>query len=248
MKFSYSEVWADTVAMVRANLAVIAALAGVFIFLPTLLTAYLIPSPDQVRDLNDFWNQMAEYWTSNWHWLLLAQIVNMVGAISILLLLLGPGGRTVGAIIAASFAILPFFFLASLIANLIIGLGLILLIVPGLYLLGRLCLTGANLVAEGHRNPIAAITRSFELSKGNGWAVLGLVLIVGIAGAIVAAVINMLLGIIFQIVAGDDLAMLLAKIVEALCSSALSALIVVLLAALYRRLSGKTSAAAVAGD
>jgi hypothetical protein len=248
MKLSYSEVWADTVGMLRENLAIIAALAGVFLFLPTLLTAYLLPPPDQVQDLREFWNLMAEYWTSNWHWFLLAQIVNMVGAISILLLLLGPRGATVGAVIAAALAILPFFFLASLIANLIIGLGLILLIVPGLYLLGRLCLTGASVVAEGHRNPIAAITRSFELSKGNGWAVLGLVLIVGIAGAIVAAVIGMLLGIIFQIVAGDDLAMLLAKIVEALCSAALSALIVVLLAAIYRRLSGRTSTAAVARD
>ena len=42
MKFSYSEVWADTVAMLRENLAIIAALAGVFLFLPTLLAAYLI--------------------------------------------------------------------------------------------------------------------------------------------------------------------------------------------------------------
>lgn len=243
MKLSYSETWADVVRMLRENLAVIAALAGVFLFLPALLTGYFIPAPEQVEP-KQFLEAMIEHVGANWHWFLLAQLASMVGAISILLLLLGARGRTVGALIAAALTILPFYFLASLVSNLIILVGMLFLIVPGLYALGRLCLTGPVVVAEEQRNPLTAISRSWDLTEGKGWAVVGLVLLVAISGAIIGAVIGMMLGIVFHIVAAGDLALLLVKIVEALCGAALNALLVVLVAAIYRRLSAKTSAAA----
>lgn len=243
MKLSYSETWADVVRMLRENIAVIAALAGVFLFLPALLTGYFIPAPEQVEP-KQLLEAMMEHVRANWHWFLLGQIANMIGAIAILLLLLGSKGRTVGAIIAAALAILPFYFLASLISNLIILVGILFLIVPGLYLLARLCLTGPVVVAEEQRNPLTAMSRSWDLTRDKGWAVLGLILIVAIAGVIIGAVINMMFGIVFLIIAKGNLALLLAKIVEALCGAALSALIVVLVAALYRRLGAKASPAA----
>lgn len=243
MKLSYSETWADVVRMLRENLAVIAALAGVFLFLPALLTGYFIPAPEQVEP-RQFLEAMMEHVSANWHWFLLAQLANMVGAISILLLLLGSSGRTVGTIIAAALAILPFYFIASLISNLIILVGMLFLIVPGLYLLGRLCLAGPVVVAEEQRNPLTAMSRSWDLTRGKGWAVLGLILLVAVAGVIIGAVINMMFGIVFLIIAKGDLALLLAKIVEALCGAALSALIIVLVAAIYRRLGAKPSPAA----
>ncbi len=235
MTLSYSAVWAETLRMLRSNQTIAAALAGMFLLLPALLAARLLPPP-QAQDLPEFIRLWGEYFSANWHWLLLARLANLVGAISLLLLFLEPRESTVAGVIATAAAILPFYFIAYVAATILIAIGFALLIVPGLYLIGRIMLYGPVIVAEGVRSPVAAISRSFELSKGNGWAVLGLYLLVGLAGAVVLAVIGMLLGILFLLVAGQDLGLLLTQIVQAIGTAALGALMIALGAALYRQL------------
>ncbi len=56
-----------------------------------------------------------------------------------------------------------------------IGIGLVLLIIPGLYLLGRFALS-AIILFEEDLGPIAAIKRSFELSKGHSLEILSALL------------------------------------------------------------------------
>lgn len=241
MKFSYSEVWNDAAELLRANATIVMALAGAFLLLPTLLVAHFLPVPKS-EDFSELMRLFQEYAAANWHWLLIGRLVAMVGEISILLLFLDARGRSVGALIAAALMILPFYFLASLLTGLIVGFGFVLLVVPGLYLIGRLAVVGTHVVATGERNPIAAITRSFELTKGNGWAVLGLLILVWIAGAVIATVIGALLGILFIAVAGQDVGAFLANIVNSLTNAALETVIAAVLAALYLRLrSGSAS-------
>src|SRR6185437_17138364 len=45
MRFSYNQVWEDTLRLLRENAALLAAIAGVFLFLPALLVAVLVPPP-----------------------------------------------------------------------------------------------------------------------------------------------------------------------------------------------------------
>jgi hypothetical protein len=66
---------------------------------------------------------------------------------------------------------------ASIIAGFAIGIGLILLIAPGLYLLTIWCLIVPVIVLEG-AGIGAAFTRSRELVRGNGWNVLGVIVLV----------------------------------------------------------------------
>src|SRR5687768_11598737 len=99
MKFSYSEVWNGTVELLRANAAIVIALAGVFIFLPALIMAHFIPSP-VVEKPEDFVRMWSEYLTVNGHWLLLSRLITMVGVISLLLHFIIPRGATVGALMA----------------------------------------------------------------------------------------------------------------------------------------------------
>lgn len=244
MKFSYSAVWADTVALLRSHASLLLTVAGVFLFLPTLLVAHFLPQPEATsfERLAQLWG---EYASANWHWLLLSRLIGMIGSIAILLLVFSRG-ITVGGAIAASLALLPAYFLASLLGSVAIFIGFLLLIVPGLYLMGRLGPLNAVVVAEGHKNPIAALRRCWALTQGQGWAVLGLFLIVALAAAIVVAVASNLLGIVFVLVAGRDVGALLTLIVATAGNAAMMTLVLVLAAAVYRQLSGERSAAPAA--
>lgn len=245
MKFSYSEVWADVTALLRSHASLIATVAGVFLFLPGLLVAYLLPQPGGVESIDRLVQLWGEYLDANWHWLLLNRIAVMIGSIAILLLLFARG-ITVGAAIAAALALLPAYFIASLLGSAAIGVGILFLLVPGLYLLGRLGPLNAVVVAETHRNPIAALRRCWELTRGQGWAVLGLILIVALAAAIVVAIASSLLGIVFVLVAGQETGRLLTLLVATAGNAAMMTLLLVLSAAIYRRLSEGRSADAAA--
>jgi len=242
MKLSYSAVWQDTVDLIRTHATLAAALAGVFLFLPALLVGYVIPQP-QVKDLHEFGRIMTEYLMGNWHWLLLASLFNMIGTIAILLLFF-TRGVTVGGAIVAAIMLVPFYFVASLLCGIAIGIGFVLLLVPGLYLFGRLGIVGPVVVAENQRNPVTAISRTWALTAGNGWAVLGMVLLVAIGAFVAMAVVNLILGLLFFAVAPDKIAALLTLIVQSATEAAVTVIMVALYAALYRALSGGGAAAA----
>lgn len=236
MKFSYSAVWADAMELLRTHGSLIATIAGVFVFLPALLIAYLLPEP-QPKDVARIWSEMAAYFRFNFHWFLLQSLVGMIGSISILLMIFRRD-ISVGGAIAAAVALLPFYFLASLAGGLIVTIGFILLVVPGLYLAGRLAPLGAVVVAENRRNPIEVVSRTFALTKAKGWAIIGFLIVVLIAVVIVFGVLGMLLGLLFLAVAGQDLGALLTLIVGAALDAAMVVLFVLLNAAIYRQLAG----------
>lgn len=246
MKFSYSAVWADVVALLRAHASLIATVAGVFIFLPGLLAAYFLPLPttQDVGRMGEIW---LEYLGANWHWMILNSIVNMIGSIAILKMIF-ERNISVGGAIAAALPILPFYFLASFLGSILIGIGFVALILPGAYLIGRLGPLNAVVVAEDRRNPIDAIGRCFALTRGHGWAVLGLILIVAVAAAIVIGVATTLLGILFILIAGQDLGGMLVLIVRTAGNAALMTLVLILGAAIYRQLAEGKSAAPAAAD
>lgn len=237
MKLSYSAAWDDLTGLLKAHGALIAALAGVFIFLPTLLVGYLLPRPE-ITDASQWLPRLNQYYIANWPWFGLSTLVTMAGSLAILLLVFAPRGTSVAAAIARAFLLLPFYFVASLIAGFAVGFGMLFLIVPGLYLFGRLALIGPVMVAEDRRSPLAAIARTFEVTKGNGWRILGFFLLVAIAGYVAAGVVNTLAGILFVLVAGKDLGGLLAMIVASATYSGLAVVFLLLYAAVYRQLAG----------
>lgn len=109
----------------------------------------------------------------------------------------GRADTEIGDLFAAVKPRLPALIVAGVLAGLGIGLGFLLLIVPGLYLLTRWILIVPVIVLEG-RSAGESFGRSSELVKGNGWSVFGLivvtVLLLGIAGAIIGGLIAILIG------------------------------------------------------
>ena len=242
MNFSYGAVWGDTLRMLRENARLLAAVAGAFLFLPAVLVAVLFPEP-QTAEVDRIFPVLIEYYSGIWHWLLLKALVAMIGAAAMLRLVLKPG-TSVGGALAFGVMLLPFYFLLSLISGLIIGLGILLLIVPGLYLIGRLIPAGPLMVAENRRNPIEVIGRSFEITRGHGWAVFGLVLIVAVVAIIVAGITGALIGIVLILAAGQELGTLLATIISSAFDTGVQTLLLVLYAAIYRGLTRSDSVAA----
>jgi hypothetical protein len=236
MSFSYNRVWDETVRTVRGNASLLVAVAGVFIFLPTLIAAYLAPAP-QAQTMA----AMGEYYRENFLTLLIAQIVSFIGNLAVLTLVLDDRRPTVGGSITGAFGMLPAYFLVSLLSGLMILGGLMLLIVPGLYLVGRLSAAGPALVAERRRNPFDIISRSFAITKGNGWAVLGLIILVFVAFYILMLALTLVIGSMLLLIdraSGASIGSFLLLILTSATTAAFNTVLMVLVASIYRNLAG----------
>jgi hypothetical protein len=237
MKFSYSAVWSDTVRMFGANASLLLAIAGVFFFLPALLVGYLLPPPAGATTTEAMIVDLSAYLEANWHWLLLANVVNMVGAIAIYLLLFNTRNHTVGGAIAGAIPFLLFYLILSILSTLIIGAGCMLFLLPGLYLLGRLGISGAVMVAEGARNPLEALGRTWTRTKGRGWAVAGIIILIAITGFVLTFVASRVFGSVILLALGrEGVGSLVLLILDSAVSAAFSSVMLVLMAAIYRAL------------
>jgi hypothetical protein len=242
MTFSYNAVWEDTARLLRAHGALLTAIAGVFIFLPNLLLERFLPPPVHGSESMEIYARLfLDYFRHNSLWIAGVSFVVMMGSLAMLRLVFA-AKATVGAALVAALMLLPAYSLLIAIECVILALGLFLLIVPGLYLAGRLAPVGAVMVAEDRRNSIDALKRSFALTRGRGWAVFGLVFIVYLTGMIIAKVIEYLLGSLFILLAGQDLGKLLIVVVTAAVGAVFLTVMTMLYAAIYRALAAAEKA------
>lgn len=131
-------------------------------------------------------------------WSLLAAIVGIVGLFLVQAALLevvrdvrdGRADRGLGETYSAVWPRVPALIAASVIAAVAIGIGLLLLIVPGLYLLTIWSMIAAVIVLEG-RGAGESFSRSHELVRGNGWNVFGLIVIVFVLVAVASGLIRL---------------------------------------------------------
>ncbi len=238
MTFSYNAVWDDTGRLLRAHGALLAAIAGVFVFLPTLLVGHFLPPPEMPdgMELREHFRIFFDYLKQNSLWLVLQSFLIMAGSAAMLRLALAPRVTVAGAI-RFGLVLLPAYSILSVMTNLMVIAGLLLLIVPGLYLWGRVLPAAPAMVAEERRNPIDALKRGFALSAGHGWAIVGLVLLVMIPGAILAWVIEKLTGIALILAAGQELGKMLTAVVYCALNAMLTIVLVMLSAAIYSALA-----------
>jgi hypothetical protein len=118
---------------------------------------------------------------------------------------------------------------AGLLTGLGVGIGLILLVAPGLYLLTIWAVAAPVIVVE-RRGVFDALGRSRQLVRGNGWPVLGTVLVAYLIGIVVAVVLTL---IAVAIVDGE-----IVEVVFSVLGSTITAPIAALVASvLYFRLS-----------
>ncbi|MCX7358972.1 MAG: glycerophosphoryl diester phosphodiesterase membrane domain-containing protein [Alphaproteobacteria bacterium] len=137
---------------------------------------------------------------------------------------LSGNGVKFGAAIADG---LRYFFpllIVGILAGLGTGLGFILLVVPGIMLAVRWVVSAPIVVVE-KEGPTSALGRAAELTKGNRWAIFGLVLLY----FVLSYVAQILVGLLVAAVAGQDQSMVgniaLASLVLAVSMALMTALL-----------------------
>jgi hypothetical protein len=79
--------------------------------------------------------------------------------------------------------------LVGLLAGLAVGGGFLLLVIPGFFILTRLTCSLPALVIEDRRGT-QALSRSWNLVAGRGWPVFGTIIVAGIIGGVVGAILT----------------------------------------------------------
>lgn len=224
--------------MLAANAGLLTAIAGVFLFLPALLFARFVPAPEATDGFIASLRELQDYVNRAWLWMLLQTLVNMIGIISIYLVLLARPRLTVGAAVARALPILPFYYLITLIQGAGAGIGLLMLVIGLVFMLGKLVLAGPILVIERPRAPLAAIRDSWRRSAGLGWLIGGLVVILYVAAMFVSMVLQLALGTVILLLAGPQgIGGLLIDVLVAVIGAAVTVIATVLIAAIYRAVS-----------
>lgn len=217
-------------------MGILTAVAGVFLLLPQLVIGFFFPWPEGSETIAQMIADVEAYMAENWLAVFLVSIVSSYGSLALLRLLLGPRD-TVGQALSIALRLLIFYLIASYIANLLTGFAAIFFILPGLYIFARFALTGAVIAAEGERSPIAALRRSFALTRGRGFVVLGLLAIVVIVGYVLTIAVGSVGGAVFLLLGGDGIGRAINLLFQAILQTAFQVVLLAVTAAIYRRLT-----------
>ncbi len=238
-KTDLSAIWADAVAMGKANRQLIAPLAGLFLFLPSLIADQFLTGPppvDPAAATGVMMERLATFAQENWLVLLLRGIATSFGSLAILALLLRRERPTVAEAMRIAMGVLPLYVVASLVQSLVIVSGLMLFIVPGLYLIGRLILVSPVAAAEGVANPLSPLTRSALLTNGRGWSSLLLVAVIFCVAMVASIVVTALTGTFFALLLPAEAARIGQMLVAGLVEAAMAVALILAMAGLYRAL------------
>lgn len=247
MTLTVSRVLADGWRLFRGERDLIVRIAGALVFLPAfaalLLTDPLPPLPDAPRDeaaIEAWLTQALEWANGNAFWYVAADLVGILGAGAIALLLLNGARPTVGEALRGALRLTLPLLGVSLIAAVPVGLGMQLLVLPGLYAQARLLTAVPALAAQPRLGVVEALRDSLRRTRGRGIALTGATVALFLLQYI--AVVPLLSADTWLRAAGHENAAVLA-LVDALISAAGAAYHVALLlvgVAVYRRTSNGT--------
>lgn len=240
-RFSPSAGWDEVRQLLGREMPLLVAIAGVFFLLPGLILSFNLPPISDPSSLSAIVAVLQPYLLL----IFVISLVQMVGQLAIWSLVMASGRLTVGEAIKAAVLFLPFYFLINLVSNVIIGLGLMLFILPGIYLATRLAPIGVIAISEGIRNPLVAIQRSFAVTKGNALPIFAFILIIAIVFLLISLVCSFVFGSVLvlsglDMAAGGTGAALLA-VISGLVSAAGTTVFTLMAVTIYRQLAGSST-------
>lgn len=254
-KLSITTAWNETAAFVAREAQLVLPIGFLLLALPGALLQIVMPTPTP--------GQLPE--TGLWMAAIpVAILVSIVGALAVTLLALRPGTSVGEALqhgarrllpvvlalllvsLGAAIATLPVFLLFGLAAMAagtpaVGALALLVLFPVALILWARLSLVTPVAAAESV-GPIAILQRSWALTRGHFWTLLGFLVLMLVVTLVISIAVSAIGGIVILLIAGQpdpgSLAFYLMLIVSTLVQAVLSTVLAVMVARVYAQLSG----------
>lgn len=257
---SITTAWNETAAFVKREAGLILPIALMLLAVPTAALQIAMPTPSTPGEL-----------PAAGLWLLLLPLVmiaSIVGSVAITYLALRPGSSVAEGLQVGVKRFLPLF-LASLliaIAAIIVMIPIALIVVGGAAATGSVGAATGSVVllvlimmvigvafwvrimlmtpvaAAENLGPIALIRRSWELTRGHFWKLLGFVVLMVMVGGVAIWAISAIIGILVFALGGPpqpgNSSFIVMTIVEALLSAIFSAFFVTMVARVYAQLTG----------
>ena len=263
MKFDSNRAWKEASEAIAANRDVLSAIAGVFILIPTLAFSLLFPQPQPPAgaDPDAIMAQMQAFYLSALPWLLPMGIVQGAGTLALLTLFTDRSRPTVGEAIRRGFASILPYILAQLLLGIGVGLvgGLVIALaavtgvdalvavaliavgIAAIYVAVKTSLSSAVIAVEGERNPVSALRRSWQLTRGNSGRIALFYLLVAIAFIVIMMVVMALVGMLVALLLDGSTATAVATVVSSFLSTAMTVYFVGIIAAVHRQLAGPSA-------
>ncbi len=224
----------------RRDRDLLLSIAGVFILLPSLALAMLTdrPVPPEGADFETIAATVQAFYISNFVWIALVGIASGFGAVAMLVLILDRNATSVREALSRALTLVVPYWALGIITGAAVFLGSLALILPGIYIFIKLLVAGPVMVAEQLSNPVAAMRRSWEITKGNSLRIFSFVAIVGITAFFIYVTSATIFGIIIRLAVSADLADTLTTVVDSTLSTLLSVLMICVYASVYRQLNG----------
>ena len=268
MKLDLDQGWRDATQMIGKNAGLLAIIAGVFFFLPSAVLMVAFPELSQMgqsgnpQDLEAMLAPLMAIYKQYWWAFLISGLIQTAGMLAVVALLQQRPQLTVGQALQAGLKGLPIyiagqlllvltFFLFGMLIGFIGGVSgspavatllLICMFVTLVYAYTKTSLVIPVIVVDKKSNPIVALQRSWQITKGNSLRLFGFYLLVAIVAFIAMMVISMILGLIFAL-GGEGVALFGNAIVSSLINAVMFVLFSAIMAAAHRQLSdnGKTA-------
>ncbi len=273
MKFDSNRAWQEALASVSANRVVLIPLAGVFFLLPGLASALFL-SDVQESMLANLGNQAATEQLMQgalgriMSIGLISFVLQIIGYMALLALLTDRGRPTVGEALMIALKALPtligtvlLFFVAYLLSIVVFGMFAAALgavsglgaIVVALFLLFfaaivysmvKLSLTLPVIVIDKELNPVAALLRSWRLTKGNSLRLFGFYLLLFVIYFVIILLVGGLVMTVATLAAGKGvISLLIGGLVSGAIGAVASVLLTAILASVHRQLAGPSAEA-----
>lgn len=263
MRFDSNQAWKDAASAVSANRDVLLALAGVFFVLPSFAFSVFYPQPEPPAGAEpaQLFELMGAFYRQAWPVLLAIAAVQMVGTLAMLALFTDRSRPTVGQALAQGVnGLLP-----VIAAQLLLGMGmglvaliplaaagatgvaaavaLVIVLVAAVMLWAyiRSSLVSPAVMVDGIRNPVAALRRSFALTKGNAGRIAVFFLLLVVAFVIVVGIASALFGLVAEMVVGGETATTLTALVSSAGEAVMAVYFVAVVAATHRQLAGPSA-------
>ncbi len=271
MKFDSNRAWQEALAAAGANRDVLLAIAGVFFLLPSLASVLFLsdiqeslfanlgnPAAAEKLMQGEF-GKIASFG-------LISFLLQVVGYMALLALLTDRARPTVGEAILTGLRSLPtvigtvlLFFAAYLLAIMVFGLiaaaigsvsglgalafAVLLMFVAGVvYAMVKLSLTLPVIVIESVHNPLAALLRSWRLTKGNSLRLFGFYLLLFLIYLVIMLILGGIAMAAATLAAGEGmLSLLIGGLVSGTIGAVASVLLTAILASVHRQLAGPSA-------